>query len=742
MNRRLNRWCYTKFSFFLVSIFVLLLPAISLAQDEGAPGEGLLSRLTETRDKLEDIGKVLRTLEESKDQEAIAQTRRSLRLYEEIEFSLSSQLEELQRREEFNKELMQAQAELEQTDLTAPGGAPIQSFRGLEALRRELATGLSRLETLEAELDAEKRTREEAEQLRDARGRTKRELQEELGGKESRDRTQGFKLSLAKLQLEAAEAALKLQQEKIRTKQLELRLQRQRNDLKRRKIRWYESRISFSKEDLAAELEQLDARRDELLERSDSLKERYREAERKLAASKRKLDSSELDRALQEQIEADLAERAAISLKQRSIREQLDFIGLKRELWETRFRLLNGSLTDTELTELRDTLEDSLSELSAQLALESRRLTEQRQKLLAVETELEADTLSRTIIRELKRQRQALGETLSSYDEWTEQLISAQQLVTALLGEVDSRINRFELGSVFRSASETALGVWNYELTTVDDRPISPGKIVYALFFLVLGYFASKWLTKRLGRRLQTFGVAQGASAAVESLSFYLLMLLFMLLSLQAVNVPLTAFTVIGGAVAIGVGFGSQNIVNNFISGIIMLIEQPIRVGDLIEVGTLTGRVQHIGARSTRVRTPTNIDIIVPNSAFLEQNVINWTHSDRQVRMHVRVGVAYGSPTRRVEELLLEIVNARDRVLKFPKPFVWFHDFGDSALLFDLHFWMSVRTLAESFTEQSEIRHQIDDAFKKAGITIAFPQRDVHLDSLAPIQVKMVEGSN
>jgi small-conductance mechanosensitive channel len=202
--------------------------------------------------------------------------------------------------------------------------------------------------------------------------------------------------------------------------------------------------------------------------------------------------------------------------------------------------------------------------------------------------------------------------------------------------------------------------------------------------------------------------------------------------------VPLTAFTLLGGAFAIGIGFGSQNVVNNFISGIILLIEQPIRSADLIEVDGTHGIVERIGLRSTRIRTSTNVDIIVPNSSFLEKNVINWTLTDDRIRTHVTVGVTYGTSTHEVTRLIRKVVDEHERILKVPAPVTLFTEFGDNALVFEVHFWMRMRNLMERRVVESDVRHRINDLFTEAGIIIAFPQRDIHLDSTRPFEVRIV----
>jgi potassium-dependent mechanosensitive channel len=287
--------------------------------------------------------------------------------------------------------------------------------------------------------------------------------------------------------------------------------------------------------------------------------------------------------------------------------------------------------------------------------------------------------------------------------------------------------------------------IWDYELGEVqggkNGKPdkIYVGTIVDGIVLFFAGIIASRYISRFIGRwLLARMGVNPGASAAFQSVAFYLLFLIFTLLTLNLLDVPLTAFTVAGGAVALGVGFGSQNIVNNFISGLILLAERPVKVGDLIQVGDLYGNVEHIGARSTRVKTCENLDIIVPNSTFLQTNVINWTRNDNHMRTSVKFGVMYGSPIGKVRQQAIKAVANHNGIFDKPAPFILFTEFGDNALQFELHFWVAVQTLTERQNIESDIRFNIEHLFREANIVIAYPQRDMHLYNHEPIEVRLL----
>jgi len=298
------------------------------------------------------------------------------------------------------------------------------------------------------------------------------------------------------------------------------------------------------------------------------------------------------------------------------------------------------------------------------------------------------------------------------------------------------------LGEQLSEFAELVAKLWRFEITDTESRTVTLGMVVIALLSFGLGLVAARLLTHRLGlRAMLRAGFDEGAAHAYLSLAYYALAIIAFLTALRLVDIPLTAFAVVGGALAIGVGFGSQNVVNNFISGVILLAERPIKRGDLIELDQTFGNVERIGLRSTSVRSGDNIHMIVPNSAFLESRVINWTHNGSQVRLSVSVGVAYGSPTREVERLIRQAIDENERVLATPEPIVLFTEFGDNSLGFKALFWAHVRAMMDRMKIESELRYRIDELFREAGVVIAFPQRDVHLDAEHPLPVQLVERS-
>jgi small-conductance mechanosensitive channel len=269
---------------------------------------------------------------------------------------------------------------------------------------------------------------------------------------------------------------------------------------------------------------------------------------------------------------------------------------------------------------------------------------------------------------------------------------------------------------------------WNLTLVTLaGGAEITVGQIVLTILFVVVALVAVWWLQRLVGRQLVKAKVDPNVAQTIQRVLFYSLLVVVFIMTLGLLNVPITALAFISGAIAIGVGFGAQNIINNLISGWILMSERPVRIGDFVEIDEHRGVVEIIGNRSTRIRRIDGVHLLVPNSQMLERVVVNWTLVDRDFRTTVRVGVAYGSPVRLVEELLYRAVDEQKEALKKPAPLVVFEDFGDSALIFDVFFWCHAGSERELRAVRSDVRFRVTGLFEEHGIVIAFPQRDVHL---------------
>lgn len=248
--------------------------------------------------------------------------------------------------------------------------------------------------------------------------------------------------------------------------------------------------------------------------------------------------------------------------------------------------------------------------------------------------------------------------------------------------------------------------------------------VLVGLLFYVTGKL-QVWVAEHLLARTRVeFGIRE----AVASIVRYLIIAIGFTIILQTAGIDLSALTVLAGALGIGVGLGLQNIASNFVSGLIILFERPIKVGDRIEAGKIVGDVISISLRATTVVSNDNIAIIVPNTEFVSSTVINWSYTDRDVRFNIPVGVSYSSDPVVVKRLLLEVAADHPGVLERPPPDVLFQEFGDSSLNFVLRVWTQDYTTRPGIL-RSELNFAISKKFKEHGIEIPFPQRDLHIRS-------------
>jgi small-conductance mechanosensitive channel len=269
----------------------------------------------------------------------------------------------------------------------------------------------------------------------------------------------------------------------------------------------------------------------------------------------------------------------------------------------------------------------------------------------------------------------------------------------------------------------------NHTLFHLGTTPVSVATLVLIAAIFVGVAVLARWTRSMLRDRvLRRFHVHEDARDSVARIAGYVVILFGWLIGLTAVGIDLTSLTVLLGALGVGLGFGLQNVVNNFVSGVILLFERPIRVGDRIQLEDLIGDVTRIGMRSSRVRTLDGIDLIVPNGDFISSRVANWTLADPVRRVSLPVGVAYGTPPQRVLDLLMGVARAHPEVLDAPQPEALFRGFGESSLDFELRIWTDGRLL---YRVQSDIAVAVYDALEQAGIAIPFPQRDLHLRSVS-----------
>jgi small-conductance mechanosensitive channel len=267
------------------------------------------------------------------------------------------------------------------------------------------------------------------------------------------------------------------------------------------------------------------------------------------------------------------------------------------------------------------------------------------------------------------------------------------------------------------------------KLFSIGESSLTVGLLITLVFSIFLLLIISEFVRKILVNRvLSKYQIERGTRQSVGTIVKYVIIIAGLVSILQTNGIDLSAFGILAGALGVGIGFGLQNITNNFISGLIILFEQPIKVGDRIEVGDISGDVIKISARSTTIVTNDNISVIVPNSQFIDSQVINWSHNDRNIRFNFPVGVSYNEDPEKVKSILIEVAKANEGVLASPSPDVLFDDFADSSLNFYLRVWTS-EYINKPKVLKSQLYYEIFRRFKEESIEIPFPQRDIHIIS-------------
>ncbi len=702
-------------------------------QDEQARCEERLKGLHEAVARLADGGQEQVPLELGQE----------IELWTRLELVLAQRLSLLAQAEPLKHKRQEFADKLEKLRRTGPENPGPYSFLQLDQLRDQLRVEQESGESIRREIATERRlvasTRDQYEALETVRRQEKEEARSatDLRKRESAART----YELAELASQVSEAELKHHRETLGV----MKLRAEASDLRARylafRVEVLRERTVFSQEDLDRQLAVFDIGEKSLREHLKQVQSRLRRHLRSRLVSQPEADGS--DASAEQHLRRVVCESA--QQEAQLLQQVLEELVVARETWRRRFALANDQPSQEQLAVWRretHTALDRLEHLASQCRLRTAQLQKERTAELGSITGKEIEVDPKIVAKEGTETQEALGRIVEVYGNTLVLIEKGQRLHGRFLEELDQELVPSSLAGVFDTLVAWSVHAWRYELLAVEDRPITVGKLTSGVALVLVGCLLARLLSRFVGRRvLPRLGVNRGAATAIQSVMFYALLMCVFFISLELVNVPLTIFAFLGGAVAIGLGFGSQNILNNFISGLILLVERPIRVGDLVNVDGIDATIERIGARSTRVRTGDNLDILVPNSKFLENNVTNWTLSDTRIRKKVTVGVAYGSPVDRVAELLESCVLENQQVLPSPHPIVLFKEFADNSLNFEVHFWIHMRTIMEGAIVESSIRHAVDAAFRHEGITIAFPQRDVHLNLESAVPVQLLQDS-
>lgn len=656
-----------------------------------------------------------------------------------------------------------AEVEKEAADWTGLQTPPPYSFLVVDGLREAARFQQTRLDALKAmgdDLDEEFSRRKDA--LEEAAGKL-RQANEQLEGKQATDPRLAWLRDFALLRQRLAEARVEGIQVEKQAASEEAAEARQRLEFVKRQLQEASSKLAFPPEDQAQVLERLESERrrlqtelDAALPQAEAARQ-ARDATAQEAQQKGQADDparlAELEDALE--IRREQAENAI--LKVQVLNRLLDMVKSREQVWKLRWAKAPAQDAEaarqayTQITKLRQGLQPMKAYLQQRLKLASAQSSDMEKQLL--------DPASARLGGQQRQLRELYAQRVQTYQSGLGGIDLAEHLLDLWKQDLDDRHQaepwagrRAEWLAQLREAAAAA---WAFELFAVEDtievdgqpvtgkRSVTLGKVATALLILVAGLWLSSRLVHAVERLLVRRGRLDAGSARIaRRWVMFAVGAALVMVSLVMVKIPLTVFAFAGGALAIGTGFGMQNLLKNLISGLMLLWERPFKPGDLVEVGGVRGRVVDIGVRSSHIRDSSGIETVIPNSTFVEENVTNWTLSNRSVRIAVKLGVAYGTNVHDLMDLLQQTADRHGLVQKDPAPQVLFEDFGADALQFGLYVWVELKPGVDWTLVASDLRHMIYKTLAANGIVMAFPQRDVHLDTAQPLQVRVLGGAD
>jgi potassium-dependent mechanosensitive channel len=581
---------------------------------------------------------------------------------------------------------------------------------------------------------AEERLRQAAERLESTRDPAKANRQ-----RWARD-LEDLRKRAAAVRVSAAELS------KTRVEE-ELADSRARLAFAQRQLATVEPHVDFSEPDLAKirarlteERQRLEGESERALVKRRAQSEVVQDAERQLQIELTKpaaknAPAKEPRRVTQAKMRVELAraDMDNLVLKSDLLQQVIDVVEGERQSWESRYAIRDshepGKAREAydRLAPLFQNFQAARDYLRQQVGIVSGQISDLDNRLHNADSDAHR-TEVQALLQTFRQRQDVYNGTLQRVDQ-------ATRVAERWKSEFKDRQKNVPLSARVDDWSQRAKGVgtalWNFEVFSAEDtievdgkkltgrRSVTVGKIVSALTILVIGYVICLYLARLIGRlAVARFNVAPDVANLVRQWSQAFLITILIIVSFVSVKIPLTIFAFLGGAFAIGVGFGAQTLLKNVISGILVLIERPLRVGDLIEVDNVRGRVTSIGLRSSTVRDAKGMETLIPNSIFLERHLTNWTYSSRISRFSLRLGAPYGSSSRQVMDLLRELATTHPHVLKIPEPQVLLDEFGAQARIFTLNYWIEIRLDVDPSQVASELRFSIEEKFAEAGLKV------------------------
>ena len=661
------------------------------------------------------------------------------------------------------KDLTAKKGDLEgQLQIAHAAGAeepPTLSFLELDRVKDELNAEQARVKLGGAKLAAAKAALDKAQTAFDECEKVRRQTQEAVETAQATDNASelGAAADQAKQASKLAAETIALRKKEVDREELAQDVQKLNVQVLQQQVDVLGSRVNFSNRDLEDQLAKIKKQEDGLNAALDRAQTNSQSVLRQLTFSRQKYDESIGDRTLPgAQWEAWQRARDKLDLEINLLTQQIQRLADVRLAWNHRYQIAaarsatvseanlvaRGPTSPVEPDDLRvwqAATKARLDELASDSRTQILRMAELRGDLATVARKIDATKDGPPELAEwLDTQRRSLEETLRLHETDLVAIESNRRVHERLLAEIGRDVEALSPKQLAISAWDQAVAVWNYELTEIGGRGITVQKVVKALVIFVTGWMLSRILsTVFVNRFLRRFRFSKDATAVVRTLTSYMLLLVTTLFALNAINVPLTAFTILGGALAIGVGFGSQALINNFISGLIMLAERPVRIGEQIEFGVYKGVVEEVGFRSTKLRTANDHLVTIPNSNLVNEPIEN-VGRRRTIRRVLQLTISYDTPREQIRQAvdsirgILEEPGIREPIHpiigwdKLP-PRVHFNEFNAESLNIQVLYWYAPPDHWEYMEHMQRVNLRIYEEFERLGISFAIPSRTVYL---------------
>jgi len=620
------------------------------------------------------------------------------------------------------------------------------SFAELDQLKDDLAAEEARLNLINDKFAATKAGVEKASAARDESDVKQRQTQETRDAAKNKPEFAQLATSADRARLNALLAAdsLNLRKRELERDRLAQEVQTLVVQVLRNQVAQMTPLVVFTEADYQREIDDIRAKEDsanKLLQTRQSSLQRVNE---QLGKAQAALNQTTGDRTIAiEALEAERRAREKLTDEIDCLTQRLQRLAQLRLAWNYRYKLsLNKDKTDnpdldifSKLKALQQETKGILSGLAEDMRMEILRMRDLRTSLTAVTKKIEAaKDIPAALQESLNRQQYQLEQTLRIHERNLVMIETSRRVHEKLLDEIGRGVEALTPKRLAYEAWHTTKRIWNFELANISDRSITVGKIVTGIMLFIGGWIVSRFLSGLFAvRLLKRFKLSKDATSAIRTLAFYLLLTIVVLHALLTVGIPLTAFTVLGGALAIGVGFGSQALVNNFIGGLIMLAERPVRLGERITFGNFDGVVEDVGFRCTKLRTQSDHLVTIPNSTLVNESIEN-VDRRRTIRRVVNIQITYNITQERLAAAvqaireILEEKGIRERIhpiIGFEEflPRVHFTDFLAESLNIQVTYWYAPVDGWAYLDHCERVNFRIMEELDRLGVDFAFPSK-------------------